>query len=68
MPTQARKNVRTTLINIGVRVCFTVKHTPIGSSFVYHSLAVAVGVSLGVVGGLIGVIVTIVVFCLLLMW
>ena len=68
MPTQARNNVQTTLINIGVRVCFTVKHTPIGCSFVYHSLAVAVGASLGVVGGLIGVIVAIVVFCLLLMW
>ena len=68
MPTQARNNVQTTLINIGVCVCFTVKDTPIGCSFVYHSLAVAVGASLGVIGGLIGVIVAIVVFGLLLMW
>ena len=68
MPTQARNNVQIPLISISVRVCFTVKHAPIGCSFVYHSLAVAVGASLGVIGGLIGVIVAIVVFCLLLMW
>ena len=55
-------------ISINVHVCFTVKDTPIGCSFVYHSLAVVVGASLGVVGGLIAVIVAIVVFCLLLMW
>ena len=67
MSTQARNNVQTTLSNIGVRVCLIVKHTPIGCSFVYHSLAVAVGASVGVIG-LIGVIVAIVVFCLLLMW
>ena len=39
-----------------------------GCSFVYHSLAAAVGVSVGVIGGLNGLIVGIVVFGLLLMW
>ena len=68
MPTQARNNVQPPLINIGVCLCFTVKHTPIGCLVVYHSLAAAVGASLGVIGGLIGLIVAIVVFCLLLMW
>ena len=62
-----KENVQTPL-NIGVCVCFTVKHTPIGCSFVYHSLAVVVGASVGAIGGLIGLVVAIVAFCLLLMW
>ena len=60
---------------IQVYVCFTMKHTYIrkyvhtyGCSFVYHSLAAAVGASVGVIGGLNGLIVGIVVFGLLLMW
>ena len=68
MPTQARNTVQPPLSNIGVCVCFAVKHTPIVCLFVYHSLAVAVGASVGVIGGLIGLVVATVMFCLLLMW
>ena len=58
--------------NASVRMFYCETHSryvhTYGWSFVYHSLAAAVGASLGVLGGLNGLIVAIAVFCLLLMW